>query len=309
MPMETFGVAIIGAGPYGLVGVRSLISFLASSAMASIRACASSVSRCPFGTRSTPNGMFLGRSPWVASNLSDPKGELSLDAFRADSGGQFGAPVPLEQFVAYGRWFQARAVPEVDRRHVTRVESASGTFRLTSADSTQVAARRLVVAAGIAAFPRAPAPFRELPSNLVSHTSEHRDLSQFAGKRVMVIGAGQRAPESAALLHEVGADVELLVRAPFVRWLHQRGAMRHRWPIGPLLYAPPDVGPALLSQIVARPSLFRRFPRQWQDRWGPRSIRPAGANWLKARMESVPIRTQRAVASAVASNGGVRLDA
>ena len=296
--METFGVAIIGAGPYGLSAAAHLRAGLDSS----VRVFGEPMS---FWDAHMPIGMFL-RSPWVASNLSDPKGELSLDAFRADSGGQFGAPVPLEQFVAYGRWFQARAVPELDRRHVTRVESTSRSFRLTLDDSTQVAARRIVVAAGIAAFPRAPAPFQELPPNRVSHTSEHRDLSQFAGTRVMVIGAGQSALESAALLHEVGADVELLVRAPFVRWLHQ-GAMRHRWPIGPLLYAPPDVGPALLSQIVARPSLFRRFPRRWQDRWAPRSIRPAGANWLKARLESVPIHTQRAVASAVASDGGVRL--
>jgi hypothetical protein len=122
----------------------------------------------------------------------------------------------------------------------------------------------------------------------------------------MVIGAGQSALESAALLREAGADVELMVRAPFVRWLHE-GAMRHQWPIGPLLYAPPDVGPALLSQIVARPGLFRRFPRRWQDRWGPRSIRPAGANWLRPRLESVPINIQHAVTSAVRSGGRVRL--
>ena len=297
--MEALDIAIIGSGPYGLSAAAHL---LAARPGSSLRIFGEPMS---FWDTHMPVGMFL-RSPWVASNLSDPRGELTLDAFKAESGGQFEAPVPLEQFVAYGRWFQARAVPDVDRRQVARAESTAGSFRLTLDDGNEVIARRLVVAAGIAAFPRVPEPFRELTPDLVSHSSEHRDLRRFAGQRVMVIGAGQSALESAALLHEAGAEVELLARAPFVRWLHA-GARRHRWPIGPLLYAPPDVGPAGLSQIVARPGLFRSFPRRWQDRWGPRSIRPAGANWLKARLESVPVHTQRAVASAARSDGHVRL--
>jgi len=299
MSTETLDIAIIGAGPYGLSTAAHL---LAARPGARLRIFGEPMS---FWDTHMPVGMFL-RSPWVASNLSDPRGELTLDTYKAESGLQFGSPVPLDQFVAYGRWFQRRAVPEVDQRQVTRVESGAGSFRLTLDDDSEVLARQLVVAAGIAAFPRVPEPFRELTPDLVSHSSEHRDLGRFAGKRVMVVGAGQSALESAALLHEAGAETELLVRAPFVRWLHA-GATRHRWPIGPLLYAPPDVGPAGLSQIVARPGLFRRLPRRWQDKWDPRSVRPAGANWLKPRLESVPIHTQRAVASAARSDGHVRL--
>ena len=93
------------------------------------------------------------------------------------------------------------------------------------------------------------------------------------------------------------------------RGLWQRPLL-HTWPIEPILYAPPDVGPALISQIVARPNWYRRMPRAWQDKWGVRAIRPAGAGWLKARVEPVPVVTGRAVVSAVPVNGhvGLKLD-
>src|SRR5207237_5024418 len=78
----------------------------------------------------------------------------------------------------------------------------------------------------------------------------------------------------------------------------------------PLLYAPPDVGPALISQVVARPNWYRRMPRKWQDKWGTRSIRAAGAGWLKPRVANVPIITGRSIVSAVPSGGrlGLKLD-
>jgi hypothetical protein len=81
-------------------------------------------------------------------------------------------------------------------------------------------------------------------------------------------------------------------------------------PISRLLYAPPDVGPAGLSRLVATPDCYRRFPRRWQDRWGVRAIRPAGAAWLRPRLDGVQITTGRMVASAAPSADGVaiRLD-
>ena len=66
-----------------------------------------------------------------------------------------------------------------------------------------------------------------------------------------------------------------------------------------MLYAPADVGQAGLSQLVARPHLFRRIPRSVQDRWGKRAIRPAGAAWLNPRCQPIRITTSRVVTSAV----------
>jgi hypothetical protein len=64
-----------------------------------------------------------------------------------------------------------------------------------------------------------------------------------------------------------------------------------------MLYAPPDVGQAGLSHLVARPNLFRRLPRLMQNRLAVRAIRPAGAAWLKPRCQHVPITTGGAVIS------------
>jgi hypothetical protein len=126
----------------------------------------------------------------------------------------------------------------------------------------------------------------------------------------MVIGSGQSALESAALLHESGAEIELIVRMDMVRWLWRYAWLHTCKPLARLLYAPSDVGPAGVSHLVERPNWYRRFPRGLQDRLAVIAIRPAGAAWLKPRLDGVPIRTGRRVVSAVASNAGalVRLD-
>ena len=291
-------VAIVGAGPYGL----SVAAHLRS-----VRGLETSVFGEPmsFWERQMPVGMLL-RSPWAGSHLSDRECSLTLDAYRAKNGNHFDAPIPLNRFIDYGHWFQQRAVPDVDKRQVRLVEKNARGFQLTLNDGATLDARHVIVACGIGSFAWRPAAFENLPSSVASHSSEHRDLSMFKGKQMMVVGAGQSALESAALLHEVGAMAEVLIRAPIVRWLHQRPLL-HKWPIEPLLYAPPDVGPALLSHIVARPNWFRRLPRGLQDALGPRSIRAAGSAWLKPRVNEVRIEIGRFVVSAVPHDKGLKL--
>src|SRR6266571_1087513 len=185
-------VAIVGAGPYGL----SVAAHLRS-----VRGLETSVFGEPmsFWERQMPVGMLL-RSPWAGSHLSDPNGALTLDAYRKSTPDGFGSPIPLNRFVDYGRWFQRQAVPEVDRREVAQVELGSDGFQLMFGDGETIKAARVVVAAGIAPFAWYPEPLRNLPRELVSHSSEERDLRRFAGKEVAVVGAGQSALESAALL-------------------------------------------------------------------------------------------------------------
>ncbi len=86
-------------------------------------------------------------------------------------------------------------------------------------------------------------------SSLVSHASEHRDLRTFCNKKVLVVGSGQSALESAALLHEGGAEVEVIGRAKHINWLQLLGVHNTSvWRLGGLvknlLYAPTDaLGP------------------------------------------------------------------
>jgi pyruvate/2-oxoglutarate dehydrogenase complex dihydrolipoamide dehydrogenase (E3) component len=285
--MKQPDIAVIGAGPYGL----SAAAYLRAQGL-DVRVFGEPMS---FWDGQMPAGMLL-RSPWVASHISDPEGKLTLDKYRVVSGMVFSSPVPLEHFIEYGRWFQRKVVPDLDTRHVSCVRK-NGTFQLTLADGETVSARRLIVAGGISAFAWRPPQFTGLPGALVSHSSKHRDLTRFQGKKVIVIGGGQSALESAALLYEAKADVEVLVRAPKVMWLRRLPLLHNCRPLERLLFAPPDVGPAFISHLVAHPGCFRLLPRRLQDKLGIRCIRPAGAAWLRSRLCKVVITTHRRILS------------
>lgn len=290
-------IAIVGAGPYGL----SAAAHLKAGGM-DVRVFGECMS---FWESHMPEGMLL-RSPWAGSHFSDPRSQFTLDAFKLVNGNHLSAPLPLKRFIDYGRWFQRCAVPRVDSRRVARIDVGPLGLRLILEDGELVTSRRVVIASGILPFARKPLEFSELSAAHASHTSEHRDLREFQGRRLIVIGAGQSALETAALLHEMGTEVEVIVRAPAIRWLHQR-PLFHRWPVSALLYAWPDVGPAGLSHVIAAPNIFNKLPRDLQDRLAPRSIRAAGAAWLKPRLQGVPITLNRTVRSAIVSQDEVKL--
>lgn len=284
-------VVIIGAGPYGLAAAAHLRAANVETRMFG--------KAMEFWEEQMPAGMFL-RSPWYASHIADPHRQLTLDDFEGAGGVHVPRPIPVETFIEYGRWFQRQAAPQLDGRRVTEVHGAPAGFRVVLDDGETFEAQRVVVATGISRFAWRPPQFEGLPEPFASHSADHRDLGRFAGRRVAVVGGGQSALESAAILHESGADVEVFARQPRIRWLDQKA----RWlksprnPFRPLLYPPTDVGPPILNQIVAAPRLFRCFPSRLQEKIAYRCIRPAGAAWLVARLRDVPIRTSRAVRSA-----------
>ena len=304
--MTKCDVAVIGAGPYGL----SATAHLRTVKGLDVHTFGEPMS---FWERNMPTGMLL-RSGWAASHLADPNQSLTLDRYKAATSRRFSTPVPLDCFIDYGRWFQRQVVPDLDQRKIVRVEPKAKGFRLLLETGETVIAGRVAVAAGIGSFAWRPSQFAGLPSSLVSHTCEHRELQAFFGKRVLVIGSGQSALESAALLHESGAEVEIVARTRQIRWLGGAISKTFQHDLGPavskLLYAPTDVGPAGISQIVARPDLTRRLPRSIQDWLRKRSIRPAGAQWLVARLQNVPMNLGCSVVSAtpVGERIKVRLD-
>lgn len=313
--MDTCDVAVLGAGPYGL----SVAAHLRESKFMDLRVVGEPMS---FWERHMPAGMLL-RSPRVASDIVDPHHRLSLDAYEKATGKftvkvpptvtedfiarDMAQKVPLQDFVKYGQWFLRQADLPLDSRTVAVVEPAAGGFRLNFTDGKSLHAKRVVVAAGIAPFARIPKPFADLPACLVSHTSRHSDLGEFRGKEVLVIGGGQSALESAVLLDEAGARVQVLVRQPAMRWL----GIKRRWMHGKLLkwmfYGRADVGPAGISLLVQRPNLFRRLPRSLQDSWAPRAIRPAASCWVKGRTGNVQIHTGRFVVQARSEGERVRV--
>ena len=296
----TTQVAIIGAGPYGL------------AAAAHLRAIG--IETCIFGRvmefweNQMPAGMFL-RSSWEASHIADPDRRLTLDRYQTSRNIALSKPIPLGDFIGYGRWFQQQIAPDVDERRVTCLEQTAKGFSLLLEDGDCVHVARVVVATGIAPFARRPPQFGGLSPELVSHTSDHRDLSRLGRQRLVILGGGQSALESAALLAEAGTEVEVIVRKPGVHWLDQKLAWlkSEANPLRRLFYPPTDVGPPGLNWIVATPGLFRRLPFSLQEKIAYRSIRPAGAGWVLPRVGGVRITTGRVVTAAASAGGQVTL--
>ncbi len=301
--MSRCDVAVVGAGPYGL----SAAAHLRTIKGLEVRVFGEPMS---FWSCNMPVGMFL-RSNWTATQIACPHGDLTLEAFQAERFRTFGVPVPIEHFIEYGLWYQSHAVPDLDQRRIERIERGANDFRLSTRDGETFESRRVVIAGGIGPFARRPQEFKALPAALVSHTNEHQGFARFAGKRVLVVGSGQSALESAALLHESGAEVEVVGRSLRIHWLqgwasttlhHRLGKFTRK-----LLYAPTDVGPAGISQLLARPHLVKLLPRTVQDKLRRRAVRPAGARWLVNRLQDVPITLNCSVVSVAPTGGCVRV--
>lgn len=282
-------VAIIGAGPYGLsAGVHLKAMGIA------VRVFGEPME---FWASKMPEGMLL-RSPRVASSLSDPDRTFTLEAYEAASKTQPCAPVRLDTFVEYGRWFRHQLGSDLDQRTVSRVDRDHSGFRLTLQDGEEIRSTFVVIAAGIGPFKKKPAVFKDLSSEQAVHCYEGRDVRKFAGKRVAVIGAGQSALESAALLHEANAQVEVIVRESHVRWIGMHSWLHHLGPVSSLLYSSHDVGPLGISRLVAYPKVVSRVPLKVRDKIRTRAVRAAGARWLPERLSAVKIVTGRTVANA-----------
>jgi NADPH-dependent 2,4-dienoyl-CoA reductase/sulfur reductase-like enzyme len=298
---------IIGAGPYAL------------AAAASLRAAGvkTKVFGEPMGfwKRNMPAGMLL-RSPRGASNIGDPDGAYSIDAYHAARGTEVPHPVPLERFVDYGVWFAQQCVREVDPRQITRVVRDEKGFLLTPSEGSLERAEHVVVAAGIEPFARRPEKFRALPPGMVSHACDHSSFSEFDGKHVAVMGGGQSALEYAALLSEAGAEVELIARTRKIRWLRGgSGSKLHavlhssKNPLRSLMFPRSNIGPPVINYLVDKPYLFNGVPTRALRDWIAKvAIRPAGSGWLPARMRSVSFRTGVSVVNATPNGNGLHLE-
>jgi thioredoxin reductase len=291
-------VAIVGAGPYGLsAGFHLKAKGIATKVFGE---------PMEFWANKMPDGMLL-RSPRVASSLSDPNRAFTLEAYEAAVGKEPCAPVPLKTFVEYGKWFQQQLGSDLDRRSVLRVGRNSSGYKITLQDGEELHADRVVVAAGIGPFRKKPGVFESLSTQQVTHCYEGNNVRAFSGIRVAVIGGGQSALETAALLHEAGAQVEIIARQPRLKWIGSHPWLHQMGPVSSLLYSSHDVGPLGISRLVAYPNIVARVPLGLRDKIRVRAVRPAGSRWLPDRLASVRITTGRSISDARALHGEIGL--
>src|ERR1700728_4060004 len=197
---------IIGAGPFGL----SIAAHLSKTSL-TFRLFGSPMQSW---LSHMPKGMLL-KSEGFASNLYDPDSSFTLRHYCEEMNLPFddvGTPVPLDVFSAYGLEFQKRLVPTLEQTDITSVSRTSEGFELETADGQTVLARTVIVATGITHFSYLPPFLADLPGSHVTHSSEHRDLSSFRGRAVVVLGAGASGVDIAAILHEEGSEVQLVAR-------------------------------------------------------------------------------------------------
>jgi len=258
-----------------------------------------------FWERRMPSGMLL-RSPRVASTISDPGSSFTLEAYESATGTKARERVQRETFVEYGKWFQKQAIRDLDCRSVARIRKDGEIFSITLSDGADFMCKRVIVAAGIGPFKRVPAPFSHLSPSLVSHCYDGRRLRAL-GPRVAVIGAGQSALESAALLREAGAEVEVIAKVPALHWIGMHKRLHQLGIISRFLYSKHDIGPIGISRLVAYPNLLYHMPLGLKDRVRKRAVRPAGAPWLISRLQDVRVSSGRTVVAAREIQGEVQL--
>lgn len=294
-------VIVIGAGPYGLSIAAHLqalgIPFkIFGEPMQSWREC-------------MPRGMLL-KSEGFASDLYHPSGELSLRKYCAREGLPYrdiGEPVPVERFIEYGLAFQAKLVPQLERKEVRMVRQDGDGFAVLTSNGETHRARRVVMATGITHFGWMPSQLEDLPPQLVSHSSAHVELAGFKGRRVGVVGGGSSAIDIAALLHEAGADVEVIARRQAIAF-HDRTAEPR--PLLKRIMAPwSGLGIGWRSRLCTdAPLLFHAMPERFRLLVVKRHLGPAPGWFMKERVVGrFPLHLGSSIRQVEARDGRVRM--
>jgi len=303
---QTKEVVIIGAGPYGLSAAAYLRSVGIEPHV---------IGRpMSFWKDNMPSKMLL-RSKCEASNIDAPQKHLSIKGFERVAQRKFADPLPIEDFIKYGNWFQKEVAPNIESRLVRKVLRNNGTFEATLEDGEKLHAHSVILALGIGFFLTKPPEFAGISSELAPHSSEVGDLAKFKRLRVAVLGKGQSALEYAAILHENGADVIIVTRAPQLAYrpFAWRKNLFRTLTSGPLLpfshmvFPPTDLGTIKTARVMANPEKFRRQTPEVQAQLLKDCARPVGAYWLEPRLQGVQVKTSVTVSSVEANGGRLNL--
>src|SRR6185312_14095942 len=134
-----------------------------------------------------------------------------------------GLPMPRDfptypsrvQLIDYLEAYAAHTgIRPVFNTEVSRVAQDGARWRVETAGEA-IGAPAVIVATGIAHAPHRPSwPGIETFGGSIVHSSDYRNATAFAGKRVLVVGFGNSGGEIALDLAEAGVDVSIAVRSP-----------------------------------------------------------------------------------------------
>jgi thioredoxin reductase len=295
-------IAIIGAGPYGL-SIAAHLRHRGISFRIFGRPMDSWIAHMP-------KGMML-KSDGFASNIDDPEGKFTLGQFCAERGieyGDTGIPVRLDTFSSYGLAFRDRMVPELEDKLVASIDRIEDGFRLRLENGESFTAQQVILAVGITHFEHVPGNLAQLPPEFLSHSARHREVEPFRGCSVVVVGGGASALDLAGLLHEAGANVELVSRKKELKF-HSTptGKPRSWWK--KIRHPQSGLGPGLRSRFYSdAPWAFHYLPESLRLKIVGRALGPSGGWFIKDKVVGkVPLHLGYTPERAEVKDGKVRL--
>ncbi|MBN8582883.1 MAG: NAD(P)-binding domain-containing protein [Anaerolineae bacterium] len=255
---------IIGAGPFGL----SLAAYAKSLGVDFLVAG----KPMEFWKKNMPDGMFLrSASDWSL----DPTNRFSIMNYLGVLGKtpKDVEPLSLEFYLQYAQWFQAETEIDTIPEYVTRLDQDKNGFLATLENGKTIEAKNVAVAIGMGYFKNYPAALTDiLPTGRYEHTCDAVQLSEYKGRRVLILGGRQSAFEWAALLNDGGAAEVHVVH-------------RHESP----KFDEADWSwvPPLVDGMVNAPVWFRGLPQEEKDAivkrmWGEGRLKVEP--WLEKRV-------------------------
>jgi FAD-dependent urate hydroxylase len=295
-------VTVVGAGPFGLSIAAHLRKLKVDYRMLG--------KPMESWKSNMPKGMLL-KSAGFSTNLSDPERSFTLRQFCRDCDVDYediDLPIPLDRFLNYGLEFQRRLVPDVESEELESLDVDHQGFEVRTRSGVCFRSRKVVVAVGLDYFRHVPEPLAHLPSERVSHAAEHHDLEKFQGRRVVVLGSGASAIDTAVLLHEAHVPVQLIARKPAIIFSGLWGGSGRHPILKPILFPTSGIGPGWKHRLFADlPSLFRYLPRHYRLRTGEHFPSPSGGLPMRDRAAHVSLLLGYSLEEARASNAGVQL--
>ena len=295
-------IAVVGAGPYGL-SIAAHLRKLGLSFRIFGPAMDTWISHMP-------KGMCL-KSDGFASDLYDPDGAFTLKKYCAEQGipyADMGLPVRLETFTEYGLAFRDRMVPELENKKVVGIKRTQGGFSLTLDDGETFSARRVVLAVGVTHFEYVPENLSHLPAQFLSHSARHREVAALKGRNVAVIGGGASALDLAGLLHDAGANVQLVARKRELKF-HSKptGKPRSWWK--KLRHPDSGLGPGMRSRFFSNaPWAFQFLPESLRVDLVKRTLGPSGGYFVHDMVVGkVPLHLGYSIERAEVEGNSVRL--
>lgn len=235
-------VLIIGAGPFGL-SLAAYAKHLGIDFLVAGRPM-------DFWKKNMPAGMYLrSASDWSL----DPTDRFSIMDYLGTLGKtpKDVEPLSLEFYLGYAQWFQEGMGIQTIPHYVSRLDQTEKGFHASLENGDVIEAKNVAVAIGMGYFKNCPSALTDLlPTGRYEHTCDAVQLSEYKGKRVLILGGRQSAFEWTALLNDGGAaEMHVVHRHESPKFTESDWSWVH----------------PLVDGMVNDPTWFRKLPQEEKD--------------------------------------------